>query len=84
MKSPPPPMLGYGGGGQFFYISTLESKKPSYMFMWVMYNIDHRVYKLVQAYRSQESSSWLLLTSSYLLDSLIPEGYCMNKLIWFE
>ena len=54
------------------------------MFMWTMYNIDHRVYKLVQAYRSQEPSSWLLLTSSYLLDSLIPEVYCMNKLLWFE
>ena len=44
------------------------------MFIWVMYNIDHRVYKLVQAYRSQEpSSTWLLLTSLYLLDSLIAE-----------
>ena len=59
-------------------------QKPPYKFIWVMYNIIHKVYKLVQAYRSQEPSSWLLLTSSNLLDSLIPEVYCMNKLLWFE
>ena len=44
------------------------------MFIWVMSNEDRKVSKLVQSYRSQEPSSFcLLLTSYYLLDSLIAE-----------
>jgi hypothetical protein len=53
------------------------------MFMWVMYNIIHRVYKLVQAYRSQEPSSCLLLTSLYLLDSLRAEVIVKEKSVSF-
>ena len=39
-------------------------KKPSYMFIWVMSNIDLKVSKLVQANRSQEPSSFCLLLTS--------------------
>jgi hypothetical protein len=71
---------GLGGGvGLSFKKSLLESKKPPYLFIWVMYRVDQMVYQLVQAYRSQESSSsWLLLTSLLLLDSLIAEAIVLK------
>ena len=46
--------LEEGKVGHFFDWGLLESKKPSYMTIWVMYKKYHRVYKNVQAYRSQE------------------------------
>ena len=57
---------GLGGGVRyFFYRDLLESQKPSYMIIWVMYKNNHKVYKVVQAYRSQER----------------PLGFCLTCLI---
>ena len=57
---------GLGGGvWHFFDRGLLESKKPSYMIILVMYKKYHRVNKNVQAYRSQEH----------------PLGFCSTCLI---
>ena len=83
----PLPIRG-GGVGLSFKKSLLESRKPSYLFIWVMYNVVRMVYQLVQAYRSQESSSsWLLLTRLFLLDSHIAEVIVFinfSDLNWFD
>jgi hypothetical protein len=77
------------GGMVFLYIFFFLNKQFGEQITILHVHVGHVQHrpqgvKLIQAYRSQETSSWLLLTSSYLLDSLIPEVYCMNQLVWFE
>ena len=67
-------MMHRGGGN---YFGMYEKNKTLYGLPMTIVQLETTMYKFVHAYRSQEPSSWLLLTKVYLLDSLLRESFCL-------
>ena len=66
---------------KFFKQGLLESKKTSYMIIWVIYKKKPQGVQTCTSLKESGTSYWLLL---YMLDSLLREKYRFNEFLCFK